>query len=50
MTAPRPATPLPWSDTSQYFSAPEDFGCYTCAEDYEEAQRDHREVIEEEMP
>jgi len=37
-------------NTSQYFAAPEDFGCYSCADDYEEAQRNRCPVIEEEMP
>ena len=54
MTTKQPATPLPRFTRNHqgrnHFSAPEDFGCYTCAEDYEEAQRQRREVIGEEMP
>lgn len=40
--------------TQKYYSAPEDFGVFTCAEDYEEHQRlaaqGKWEPLEEEMP
>ena len=56
MTAPKPAEPLPWEsrfvskDTESYFSAPEDFGVYNCADDYEDAVKQRRRIIAKEMP